>query len=202
MAKVPYIPRSIRTVELRTPKLPHEPDYQDIPQGSPEGMEARGHEETLEETRVPFGPHKGKMLINLLNDHPGYLLHLSEDSFTDNEAFELKVEEFCKKYEHRLARATGGAQSSLLWAASILAFRVPRGSPFEPTSFEQGSPVGRWVHEICVIEAMDMTQAEAIALEQAQKKFPAPEHQDHNGRVLNIPIAQLRRALKAEQPNQ
>jgi uncharacterized protein (DUF3820 family) len=195
MAKAPYIPRSIRTVELRTPKLPHEPDYQDIPQGSPEGTEARGHEETLEETRVPFGPHKGKMLINLLNDHPGYLLHLSEDSFTDNEAFELKVEEFCKKYEHRLARATGGAQSSLLWAASICAFR-------KGTEAQAGVSIGVWVHDVILIQAADFAQAEALSYQEAHKRFPEPGYQDHDGRPLNIPIAQLRRALKAEQPNQ
>jgi hypothetical protein len=62
MAKAPYIPRSVRTVELRTPRLPHEPKYQEIPQqegGHSCPPPAAGD---LEATRVPSGPHKGKTL--------------------------------------------------------------------------------------------------------------------------------------------
>lgn len=191
MAKAPYIPRSVRTVELRTPRLPHEPHYQEVPRATG-GLPASAPP-TLEETIVPFGPHKGKMLLQLLNDHPGYLLHLSQEAFSDHEEFELAVEDFCAKYQHRLDRATGGAQSSTLWAVSICAFRNNK-------SLQAHVKLGVWVHEVITIQAVDHNQAESLAFAAAQKHFPAPEHQDHDGRILNIPLADLRRALKAESP--
>src|SRR4051794_18528737 len=121
MSRPPYIPRMVRGVELRTPKLPHEPNYQPVPASQASAPEAAEISD-LEATRIPFGPHKNKTLIQLLNDHPGYLANLRDDAFTDHEEFELKVEQFCAKYEHRLSRATGGSSTSILWAASICAF--------------------------------------------------------------------------------
>jgi hypothetical protein len=189
VSKPPYIPRSVRGVELRTPALPHEPKYQEIPQNRHEGTEARRHEgsdegNSLEATRVPSGPHKGKTLLQLLNDHPGYLLHLNEQSFTDNEEFEMKVEEFCEKYQHRLARATGGSSTSILWAASIAAVR-------------RESDQVRFNSAVVILEAIDFTAATTSAEQKARERWPGGEY---SVAVENIPLADLRRALKAEMP--
>lgn len=187
-----YRPSPQRGVELKSRPLPGV-NYQDAPAAGTEAPSHDGMEGDLEATRVPSGSHKGKTLLQMLNDHPGYLLHLRDEAFTDNEAFELKVEEFCAKYQHRLDRATGGAQSSILWAASIAAFRNSK-------HLQAHAAIGVWVHEVIVIYAVDHNQAEMLAFAEAQAKFPAPEHQDHASSVLNIPLAQIRNALRVESP--
>lgn len=193
MSKPPFIPRSVRGVELKTAPIPGAPKYQEVPRstGVPPVASAPP---TLEDTIVPFGPHKGRMLIQLLNDHPGHLAWLREQPLDAKfEDFEEQLEEFCDKYDHRLARATGGSSTSILWAASICAFRNNK-------SMQAHVKLGTWVHEVITIRAVDHNQAELLAFEEAQKKFPAPEHQDHSSQITNIPLADLRRALKAEQP--
>jgi hypothetical protein len=181
VSKPPYIPRSVRGVELRTPKLPHEPNYQPVAASPVSPSEAV---EDLEATRVPFGPHKGKTLLQLLNDQPGYLRHLADEAFTDHEDFELQVEKFCEKYAHRLDRATGGSATSILWCASLGAVRREADAVRINTA-------------VVYFEAMDFTAAKATAEEKARETWPGGEY---SVAVENIPLAQLRRALKAESP--
>lgn len=184
-----YIPRPERGVELKSRPLPGV-NYQDPP--ATERRSDAATEGDLEATRIPFGPHKGKTLLQLLNDHPGYLLHLSEEAFTDHEEFELAVEDFCAKYQHRLDRATGGSQASTLWAVSLSAMlRTPHANGVVETS----------AHDAAVIEAIDHRSAEALALEKALHRFPDMQgFSNHCVAIQNIPIAQLRRALKTESP--
>lgn len=179
-----YIPSSIRGIELKTAPIPGAPKGVEIPPPDPNHRGGAEAPRTLEETIVPFGPHKGRMLIQLLNDHPGYLLHLRDDAFTDHEEFEVQVEQFCLKYQHRLSRATGGSSTSILWAASLTAVRREAG-------------IARINTAVLIFEAIDFTAATAAAEQKARERWPGGEY---SVAVENIPLADLRRALKAEQP--
>lgn len=178
-----YIPRSVRGVELKTAPIPGAPKYQELPPSQSTVATDNGQRTTdndLEATRIPFGPHKDKTLIQLLNDHPGYLAHLRDDAFTGHEEFEMAVEEFCLKYAHRLSRATGGSATSTLWVIAGHSTDA-NGTRHITASY---------------VFAPDMTTAHHLAIEELQKRFAG--HKDHGADVLNLPISDLRHALQME----